>query len=167
MTTLLAEFIWNAFRDQAGTSESNRRPAPPPKVVLQDAQEPTTDRRSKTPPRKKATKVSSTGVQDEELFTKAVIRPHDGDGGYDAGVAIVRSEKYDIGTPTPSPMIGSRPEGEAPTPTNHSTAFAGLSSMQRYDVAKAIMGECMSRDELTKEFRDCRALLSADVTEVY
>ena len=64
-----------------------------------------------------------------------------------------------------------RPEGEVPTPTDHSTTFAGLSSMERYVVAKAIMGadltECMSRDALTEASRECQALFSADVMEVY
>ena len=59
-----------------GSSKDNRvEPTfvPPPMVVLEGAPEPTTDRRLKTPPRKKATKRSNTGVHDEEPITEAVI----------------------------------------------------------------------------------------------
>ena len=47
--------------------------APPPRVVLEHAPEFATDRRLKTPTRKKATEISNTGVHDEEPSTKVVF----------------------------------------------------------------------------------------------
>ena len=98
----------------------------------------------------------------KSLLRKLLFEIAIGGGGDDVGLALDRSEKYDIGTPSTSPMRDSIPEGEVLTPTDHSTTFAGLSSMELYVVAKAVLGadltECIPRDKLTKAFRDCQAL---------
>ena len=49
----------------------------PPRNVLEDAPEPTTARRLKTPQRKKANHISNTGVHDEQLFMKDMTRDYD------------------------------------------------------------------------------------------
>ena len=111
---------------------------------LEDAPQVGTDRRLKISTRKKAKKRSNTGVRDEEPFTKAILRDRDGKGGADVRVAIDRADKHDIGTPSTSPMNDGAavdmPEGEVSTPTDHSTSFTGLPSVERYGVAEAIMG---------------------------
>ena len=127
----------------------------PPQDDLQDAPGGKSDRRVRTPIRKKAIKRANTGVHDEEPALKNVII----DDGKD-DVAIAEPEHFVISSP-----VGSDDD------SMRRTGFDSLSTIDRYIAAKAILGadlsECISESARLDAAKKCSELMSTDIMEVY